>query len=122
VCVVYAGTVCPVCVLSTVGPVCVYCPRWYCVSCVYCARWYCMSCVCVLSTVGPVEPVNYYACFLEMVRSYLDGNIETTVYEEQLRDMFGIHAYIGFTMDKLIQNIVRQVSYAIIVVIQSFVF
>ena len=64
----------------------------------------------ILCVVGPVDPVNYYSCFLEMVRSYLDGNIETTLYEEQLRDMFGIHAYIGFTMDKLIQNIVRQVS------------
>jgi len=62
-------------------------------------------------TAGPVEPVNYYPCFLEMVRNYLDGNMETTVYEEQLRDMFGIYAYVGFTMDKLIQNIVRQVWY-----------
>jgi len=44
-----------------------------------------------------------------MVRNYLDGNLETVSYEEQLREMFGIHAYIGFTMDKLIQNIVRQV-------------
>jgi len=33
------------------------------------------------------------------------------VYEEQLREMFGIYAYVGFTMDKLIQNIVRQVRY-----------
>jgi len=61
---------------------------------------------------GPVEPVNFYSCFLEMVRSYLDGNTETTVYEEQLRDIFGIYAYVGFTMDKLIQNIVRQVTSA----------
>jgi len=45
-----------------------------------------------------------------MVRNYLDGNVETTLYEEQLREMFGICAYVGFTMDKLIQNIVRQVS------------
>ena len=49
-----------------------------------------------------------------MVRSYLDGNTETTLYEEQLREMFGIHAYIGFTMDKLIQNIVRQVNITLI--------
>jgi len=46
---------------------------------------------------------------LEMVHNYLDGNIETTVYEEQLREMFTIYAYVGFTVDKLIQNIVRQV-------------
>jgi len=53
--------------------------------------------------------VNYYSVMLDMVRNYLDGNIESMVYEEQLREMFGIHAYVGFTMDKLIQNIVRQV-------------
>ena len=58
--------------------------------------------------------MNYYSTMLEMVRNYLDGNIETTVYEEQLREMFGIYAYVGFTMDKLIQNIVRQVSSLII--------
>ena len=57
-----------------------------------------------------MEPDNYYSYFLDMVRNYLDGNLETVSYEEQLREMFSIHAYIGFTMDKLIQNIVRQVS------------
>jgi len=67
--------------------------------------------VCVsVCLVGSVEPANYYCSMLEMVRNYLDGNIETTVYEEQLREMFGIYAYVGFTMDKLVQNIVRQVS------------
>lgn len=45
-----------------------------------------------------------------MVRNLLDGNIEPTQYEDTLREMFTIHAYIGFTVDKLIQNIVRQVS------------
>jgi len=59
---------------------------------------------------GSVEPVNYYFCLLEMIRNYLDGNIETSVYEEQVREMFGIYAYVGFTMDKLVQNIVRQVG------------
>lgn len=56
-----------------------------------------------------VQPDSYYSHFLEMVRNFLDGNLETVSYEEQLRDMFGIHAYVGFTMDKIIQNIVRQV-------------
>ena len=63
----------------------------------------------IILYVGSVEPVNYYSSMLEMVHNYLDGNIETTVYEEQLREMFTIYAYVGFTMDKLIQNIVRQV-------------
>ncbi len=45
-----------------------------------------------------------------MVKNLLDGNLETSAYEDQLREMFGIHAYIAFTMDKLVQNIVRQVQ------------
>lgn len=45
-----------------------------------------------------------------MVRNLLDGNMEASQYEDSLREMFTIHAYIAFTMDKLIQSIVRQVS------------
>lgn len=59
---------------------------------------------------GEVELEEYYPAFLDMVRSLLDGNLESTQYEDTLREMFTIHAYIGFTIDKLIQNIVRQVS------------
>ena len=31
-------------------------------------------------------------------------------FEDTLREMFGVRAYIAFTMDRLIQNIVRQVN------------
>jgi histone deacetylase complex regulatory component SIN3 len=56
-------------------------------------------------------PVNeYYPVFLDMVRSLLDGNMDTSSYEDSLREMFGIHAYIAFTMDKIIHNCVRQVN------------
>lgn len=58
-----------------------------------------------------IDVEDYYSAFLEMVRNLLDGNMETSQYEDQLREMFTIHAYIAFTMDKLIQSIVRQVSY-----------
>uniref|UniRef100_A0A673KF42 Paired amphipathic helix protein Sin3a n=1 Tax=Sinocyclocheilus rhinocerous TaxID=307959 RepID=A0A673KF42_9TELE len=34
-------------------------------------------------------------------------------YEDSLREMFTIHAYIAFTMDKLIQNIVRQLQHIV---------
>ena len=57
-----------------------------------------------------MELEEYYPAFLDMVRSLLDGNIDPTQYEDTLREMFTIHAYIGFTMDKLVQNIVRQVT------------
>lgn len=53
---------------------------------------------------------DYYSVFLEMVRNLLDGNLEPAQYEDSLREMFTIHAYVAFTMDKLIQSIVRQVS------------
>lgn len=57
-----------------------------------------------------VDVEDYYPAFLDMVRSLLDGNIDSSQYEDSLREMFTIHAYIAFTMDKLIQSIVRQVS------------
>lgn len=58
-----------------------------------------------------IDVQDYYSAFLEMVRNLLDGNMETSQYEDQLREMFTIHAYIAFTMDKLIQSIVRQVRH-----------
>lgn len=64
---------------------------------------------CVLLAVD-VDVEDYYSVFLEMVRNLLDGNMEPAQYEDSLREMFTIHAYIAFTMDKLIQSIVRQVS------------
>ena len=58
-----------------------------------------------------VDVRDSYSCFLELVRSLLDGNVELSSFEDQLRDMFGIHAYVAFTIDKLIQNITRQLQY-----------
>lgn len=51
---------------------------------------------------------DYYPVFLDMVRNLLDGNMDSSSYEDSLREMFGIHAYIAFTMDKIIHNCVRQ--------------
>ena len=56
-----------------------------------------------------MEPDEYYTYFLDMVKSLLDGNLEGSQFEDIMREMFGIHAYISFTMDKVVQNIVRQV-------------
>ena len=36
--------------------------------------------------------------------------METSTFEDTCREMFGVHAYIVFTIDKLVQNIVRQVG------------
>jgi paired amphipathic helix protein Sin3a len=36
-----------------------------------------------------------------MVKNLLDGNMDLQTYEDTLREMFGIHAYISFTLDKV---------------------
>ncbi|TNN89276.1 Paired amphipathic helix protein Sin3b [Liparis tanakae] len=60
-----------------------------------------------------VELEEYYPAFLDMVRSLLDGNLDATQYEDTLREMFTIHAYIGFTIDKVIHNIIRQLQHLV---------
>uniref|UniRef100_A0A6Q2Y346 Paired amphipathic helix protein Sin3a n=1 Tax=Esox lucius TaxID=8010 RepID=A0A6Q2Y346_ESOLU len=60
-----------------------------------------------------VEVEDYYSAFLEMVRNLLDGNMEPAQYEDSLREMFTIHAFTAFTMDKLIQSIVRQLQHIV---------
>ncbi|GFT09089.1 paired amphipathic helix protein Sin3a [Trichonephila clavipes] len=55
----------------------------------------------------------YYQAFLDMVKNLLDGNLESSQYEDSLREMFGIHAYLGFTLDKVIQNMVRQLQHMV---------
>uniref|UniRef100_A0A8C6X640 SIN3 transcription regulator family member A n=1 Tax=Naja naja TaxID=35670 RepID=A0A8C6X640_NAJNA len=60
-----------------------------------------------------IEVEDYYPAFLDMVRNLLDGNMDSSQYEDSLRDMFTIHAYIAFTMDKLIQSIVRQLQHIV---------
>ena len=52
---------------------------------------------------------DYYPVFLDMVRQLLDGTMDSSSYEDALREMFGIHAYTAFTMDKIIHHCVRQV-------------
>lgn len=44
---------------------------------------------------------EYYNIFLDMLKNLLDGNMESSSYEDTLREMFGIHAYIAFTLDRV---------------------
>lgn len=60
-----------------------------------------------------VEVEQYYSHFLSMVKNLLDGNIEATQYEDSLREMYGIHAYVAFTLDKVIANAVRQLGHLV---------
>ena len=48
-----------------------------------------------------IEPEDYYPAFIDMVKNLLDGNMDAQSYEDTLREMFGIHAYLSFTLDKV---------------------
>lgn len=54
---------------------------------------------------------EYYPAFLDIVRNLLDGNMDSAQYEDTLREMFGIQAYVAFTLDKVVHNCVRQLQY-----------
>lgn len=56
----------------------------------------------------PVE--DYYPTFIDMLKSVLDGNMDSNTFEDSMREMFGIHAYISFTLDKVVSNAVRQLQ------------
>lgn len=60
-----------------------------------------------------IEVESYYPAFLDMVKNLLDGNMESNSYEDTLREMFGIHAYIAFTLDKVVSNGVRQLQHCV---------
>ncbi|XP_011177840.2 uncharacterized protein LOC105209234 isoform X2 [Zeugodacus cucurbitae] len=53
---------------------------------------------------------EYYSVFLEMLKNVLDGNMDSNSFEDSMREMFGIHAYISFTLDKVVSNAVRQLQ------------
>ena len=54
-----------------------------------------------------VNPDEYYPAFIELVKCYSDGNIENSVYEDTLREMFTTKAYVAYTMDKLIISLMK---------------
>lgn len=60
-----------------------------------------------------IEIEDYYPAFLDMVKNLLDGNMESNTYEDTLREMFGIHAYTAFTLDKVVSHAVRQVQHCV---------
>ncbi|XP_044744116.1 paired amphipathic helix protein Sin3a isoform X2 [Coccinella septempunctata] len=60
-----------------------------------------------------IEVQEYYPAFLEMVKNLLDGNMDANAYEDTLREMFGIYAYVAFTLDKVVSNAVRQLQHCV---------
>ncbi|XP_065206279.1 paired amphipathic helix protein Sin3b-like [Planococcus citri] len=60
-----------------------------------------------------IEVEEYYTAMLDMVKNVLDGNMDSNTYEDTLREMFGIHAYVAFTLDKVVSHAVRQLQYLV---------
>ena len=54
-----------------------------------------------------MTPDEYYPAFIELVKCYTDGNVEYQVYEDTLREMFTTKAYVAYTMDKVLQSLVK---------------
>ena len=48
-----------------------------------------------------VQVEDYYPTFLDMLKNVLDGNMDSNTFEDSMREMYGIHAYISFTLDKV---------------------
>jgi histone deacetylase complex regulatory component SIN3 len=55
----------------------------------------------ILSAEEEKYKTKYYLAFLDMLKSLLEGNMDATTYEDKLRDMYGRHAYIAFTLDRV---------------------
>lgn len=66
-----------------------------------------------LNPKSEIEVEDYYPALLDMIKSVLDGNMDSNTYEDTLREMFGIHAYVGFTLDKVVVYAVRQLQHLV---------
>lgn len=53
---------------------------------------------------------GYYIALLETIEHFFEGETDQQAYEEGVRYIFGIEAYTMFTVDKVIQALIKQVS------------
>ncbi|KAL5289727.1 SIN3A family protein [Megaselia abdita] len=60
-----------------------------------------------------VQTEEFYPVFLDMLKNVLDGNMDSSTFEDSMREMYGIHAYISFTLDKVVSSAVRQLQYCV---------
>lgn len=65
-------------------------------------------------TIAPSTPfatsAQYYERALSLCERLFNGDIDQIAFEEGLRAMFGTEGYIFFGLDKILGNIVKQVS------------
>ncbi|CAG8538127.1 9245_t:CDS:10 [Acaulospora colombiana] len=51
-----------------------------------------------------------YSVMLDLIEKQFDGELELSTFEECLRYIYGTKAYIMFTVDKLVQNMTKQMQ------------
>ncbi|KAI8645248.1 hypothetical protein BD408DRAFT_412043 [Parasitella parasitica] len=53
---------------------------------------------------------GFYRALMDMVDSYFEGEIDQATFEENVRYVYGIDAYVIFTIDKTIQSLIKQIQ------------
>ncbi|GIY23707.1 hypothetical protein CDAR_32063 [Caerostris darwini] len=57
------------------------------------------------------EPWKTYPLLIDKLHKLMNGTLDYAQFEEEARSLYKIHAYISYTMDKLIHAIIRQVQH-----------
>ncbi|KAI8323827.1 hypothetical protein GQ54DRAFT_309772 [Martensiomyces pterosporus] len=60
-----------------------------------------------------LENTDYYTIFLELVDQFLQGQLDTSLFEEAVRVMYGINAYKILTVDKAVQAISKNIQHLV---------
>lgn len=64
-----------------------------------------------ISYISPsYPPSHYYQRALGLCEQLFDGETDQATFEEAMRQMFGTHAHVLFTVDKVCNSIVKLVS------------
>ncbi|CEP19155.1 hypothetical protein [Parasitella parasitica] len=53
---------------------------------------------------------GFYQTLMDMIDNYFEGEIDQATFEENVRYVFGIDAYVIFTIDKTIQSLIKQIQ------------
>lgn len=59
---------------------------------------------------GAPAPEDKYGFLLADMRRLLAGEIDNTKFEDDLREKFGLHSYVLFTLDRLVYFLVRRLT------------
>ncbi|KAJ3283299.1 Transcriptional regulatory protein sin3 [Borealophlyctis nickersoniae] len=62
------------------------------------------------TNVVPSQDRDRYGELLRAIRAFLNCDLETNEYEEKARSLFGTSAYLVFTIDRVVQSVVKQMQ------------